>query len=140
MTKGFSDGTVVARADVQTNIGLTRDPDEYSYRQGPFDMHKSYRILTLMLIAIFMTTSLPNSSARAAPSRTLANKVSIDLTTQSRVLRTGKVKVVVQFNTGAGMNIDLVLANTGAKVTRRLNAMNMRVLELPLSAVEALAA
>jgi len=50
-----------------------------------------------------------------------------------------RVKVVIQFNEMPAALIDGVLSRFAARVTRKLSALNMRVIELPVNAVEALA-
>src|SRR2546423_7845973 len=99
------------------------------------------KLIVRLMVAICLSINLAASPPGAAQSRpTGSRKLSADLV--QRVRGEGsdsRVKVVVQFNEMPASLIDGLLAKFAARVMRRLTALNMRVIEIPVNAVEALA-
>src|SRR6185436_7635766 len=92
---------------------------------GRFDMRKTHRFLASVLLAAFITVGLPTSRLHATTSRENPHKLSPDLLRETHGSRNHeRVKVIVQFKQTS--NIDEVLANLPAKVTRRLDSLRMR--------------
>src|ERR1051326_6849097 len=105
-------------------------------------MRERNRLMLSLLVAISLAINLPGLSSSIAQSRSNpVRKISSDLRQRlQRERGESKAKVIVQFDESSAQRIDNVLAGYGANVTRRLAALKMRVVELPLSAVEELAA
>jgi len=105
-------------------------------------MRERNRLMLSLLVAISLAINLPGLSSSIAQSRSNpVRKISSDLRQRlQRERGESKAKVIVQFDESSAQRIDNVLAGYGANVTRRLAALKMRVVELPLNAVEALAA
>jgi serine protease AprX len=82
-----------------------------------------------------------NNSVRAQGRLTRQSKLSPDLADRVRGAQGGaRVDAIVQFEGRAGRALDALLLNHGATVKRVLRNFNARVVNLPLNAVEALAA
>jgi len=93
----------------------------------------------LVLAATLITAGLPNPRLFAVAAPGARQKISADLARRVDDHRgVDRVNIIVQFNNTPATVIDRVLANAGARVSGRLNAINMRVLELPVVAVVAL--
>jgi subtilisin family serine protease len=105
-------------------------------------MRDRNRLMLSLLVAICLAINLPRLKPSSAQSTSNpAPKISSDLRQRlQRERGESKTKVIVQFDESSAQRIDNVLAGYGANVTRRLAALKMRVVELPLNAVEALAA
>src|SRR6476660_2284298 len=99
-------------------------------------MRQRTTFLRFVLSATLVIVGLPGARLFAADSSHSRSKTSPDLIQPRRDKR---VSVIVQFNSSSPTIIDSILNTLGARVTRRLNAINMRALDLPLGAVLALA-
>src|SRR6266508_4906640 len=96
--------------------------------------------LTLVTITCFGVMFPLSERSKMQPKPAQASRVSPDLL--PRIRRdggSGRGTVIVQFNDSPVSQIDQLLLSYGARVMRRLNKLNMRVVELPLNAIEALA-
>src|SRR6185369_2270750 len=99
-------------------------------------MRQRTTLLRFVLSATLVIVGLPGARLFAADTSHSRSRTSPDLIQSGRDKR---VSVIVQFNSSSATIIDLILNTLGARVTRRLNAINMRALDLPLGAVAALA-
>ncbi len=92
-------------------------------------------LLTLTCVSTFPFSG----KARMESKPTTVPRVSADLLRSAhRNNGSARASVIVQFNTSASQ-IDPLLSNYGARITRRLNNLAMRVIELPLNAIDDLA-
>jgi hypothetical protein len=99
-------------------------------------MRKRTTFLRLVLAATVIIVGLPNAPLFAAAAPGARQKISADLNQQVDGGRgSDRVNIIVQFNRAPATVIDRVLAIVGARVIRRLNTINVRVLELPVHAV-----
>src|SRR5687767_2913393 len=100
--------------------------------------HARIWALVLILLAPF---DLALSAPRRSEVKTTRNKISPDLAQKiARSQSSHRAKVIVQFNQHPTRELDLMLTHLGGRVTRKLNNFKIHVLDLPLGAVEALAA
>src|ERR1041384_3842873 len=108
--------------------------------QGMWTMCDLNKLIVRLMVAICLSFNLAASQPGAAQRSIGSRKLSSDLV--QRVRREGsdsRVKVVVQFNEMPAPLIDGLLTKFAARVTHRLSALNMGVIEIPVNAVEALA-
>ena len=94
-------------------------------------------ILTALGVAIgFSTVDHP----RAQSEMTASSKISPELAERVRGgPGLSRANVIIQFNEGAGLQLDSLVINHGATLTRRLDQLNVSVVALPLNAIQALA-
>src|SRR5204862_1534828 len=99
------------------------------------------KLMIQLTVVVCLSINLADVQPRAAQSNpTGSRKISSDLIQRARSEGGDvRVKLVVQFNEMPATLIDDLLSRFAAKVTRKLSALNMRVIELPVNAVEALA-
>src|SRR5207244_1844878 len=109
--------------------------------EGTLTMYDANKLIVRLMFVILLIVNLAAGLPSAAQSRPSgARKISSGLV--QRVRGAGgdsRVKVVVQFTEIPAPLIDGLLSRYTANVTGRLSALNMRVIEIPLRAVEALA-
>jgi len=110
----------------------------YDAKKTMYDAKKLIARLTVVVCLSINLAATHPGAAQSIP--TGSRKLSSDLIQQMRSEGgDARVKVVIQFNEMPATLIDGVLSRFGARVTRKLSALNMRVIELPVNAVEALA-
>src|SRR5256714_4070562 len=99
------------------------------------------KLMVRLTVVVCLSINLAAAQPEAAQSSpTGSRKISSDLIQRTRSEGADtRVKVVVQFNEMPATLIDGLLSRFAARVTRKLSALNMRVIELPVNAVEALA-
>src|SRR4051812_2395051 len=92
---------------------------------GQLAMRKIQGFITSILLATLISTGLPRHLVRAAPSKDISHKLSVDLIPKAQG-KAGdtRVKVIVQFKAGSPLAVSLLPASPLAKVTRRLDALN----------------
>src|SRR5436190_6944338 len=106
-----------------------------------FAMRKIHGSTMSILLATLITCGLPAPSLRATTPTETRQKLSTDLIRKARGSSSNdRVRLIVQFKPTSPAGITEVITKLAAKVVRRLDALNMRALELPLNAVDALAA
>src|SRR6266513_333190 len=114
--------------------------EQADINEGMLTMYDAKKLIVRLMVAIWISISLAAGQPGAAQSRpNSSRKTSPDLV--QRVRSEGsdsRIKVVVQFNEMPPPLIDGLLSRYAAKVTRRLSTLNMRVIEIPVNAVEAL--
>src|SRR5438128_8128620 len=106
--------------------------------EGTLTMYDANKLIVRLMLVICFSVNLAAGQPCAAQSRPSgARKISSDLV--QRVRGAGgdsRIKVVVQFNEIPAPLIDGLLSRYTANVTGRLSALNMRVMEIPVRAVE----
>ena len=103
---------------------------------------RSAKILTsLILIALCPPITLPAAkTCKAASTPRVHSRISPELVQRIKSdSGAERVRIVIQLDDSPLSELNALLIGLGANVTRRLNQLKMRVVELPVNAVEALA-
>ena len=96
-------------------------------------------LTALLLLATSFTVWSPiNSSGRTKPQTTAAAKMSADLARQRQ--KGGRARIIIQLKQRPSSLFDSLLSTLGGERAMKLNSLNLRVVDLPVTAVEALAA
>jgi len=101
---------------------------------------KTIRYLVLMAACLGVAFQIGNQ-AQAQPNSRAASKVSPDLVRQipGSGAADKRISVIIQFKTMPDRDVEVLLASVGAKAMGVFKKLNMRVVEMPLNAVEVLA-
>jgi serine protease AprX len=102
---------------------------------------RSKWMVSFLVVAFISTTLSPGHLFRVQAKTVGALKIAPDL---AQLIQTSPVgshqKLIVQFNETPRLQIDALLLGLGGTVTRQLNRLGIRIVELPVQAVAALAA
>ena len=90
-------------------------------------MRKIQGFTASILLATLISMGLPGHSVRAATSRGISQKLSADLVRELQgTARDERVKLIVQFKRASTTTLASLVMNVAGKVTRRLDALNIR--------------
>jgi serine protease AprX len=104
-------------------------------------MSRRTKILIVILSAFFVSSMFHFSNRpKAAPAAATSTKISPDLLPKLRGAGgDNRVPVVIQLKAMPDRDIDTLLTGYGARIVRVLKRLNVRVVDVPLNAVHALA-
>src|SRR5437660_6363750 len=110
-------------------------------RKRKLKMSRRHLALTsILLFATSLTFCSPVSRSSHAKAQTFSpTKISSDLARQIRTNPGARAKVIIQLNQRPS-SFDSLLTTFGGSISRRLNNLNVSVVDLPLNAIEALTA
>src|SRR5256714_13320580 len=116
-------------------------PEQAGMNEGMSKMYDANKLIVRIMLAICFCINLAAGQPGRAQSRPIGGrKISSDLVRQVRGgAGDARVRVVVQFNEIPTPFIDGLLSRFTARVTGRLTPLNIRVIEIPVRAGEALA-
>ena len=111
-------------------------------RKRELKMSRRHLALTsILLFATSLTFCSPVSRSSHAKAQTFSpTKISSDLARQIRTNPGARAKVIIQLNQRPSSLFDSLLTTFGGAISRRLNSLNVSVVDLPLNAIEALTA
>src|SRR5712664_1730617 len=97
--------------------------------------------IAILLVLVCLSVYFPDNDARAQNKLRVPGKVSPDLSQRLQGGQKGsRVNAIIQFNGRPSPRIDAVLLNCSAAAALTFRNFNVRVINLPAEAVEALAA
>jgi hypothetical protein len=95
-------------------------------------------MVSFLVVACISITLPPGNSFRVQANTIGSFKVAPDLAQLAQTSSGAtQQKLIVQFNENSSLHIDALLLGLGGLVTRQLNRLGIRVVDLPLNAVGA---